>query len=544
MYSSLKNKFKKIKVWHLILLFFIINIFFLTNFPFIHSDEAWLSGLSRGIMEKRNLAVTESFFDLLPRHPHALKIFFHLLQIIFIKIFDYRIFTFRLISLLAGSLALYTFYKIAFLITKSKSLSLGALLILAADIHFIYSSHLARQEIILVFIFLTAYYYFLKNILNIRNKNIDTHNSTNSTSKTSIKKNIYLGLILGAAVGFHPNAFIIALPFIIIYSWNLFFNKKAALKTYLCFGITLALSALFFVYLSFQFDPNFIDNYSSYGAQLGVLDSFLIKLENFKGFYQKLFYRVSGTYYIPPIKFQLIFFAVLIICSIIKLFNKQDRVNKYLFLSIFAINLGFLIIGRYNQSSIIFIFPISYLIFINLIKDYNFKISSALIIILLFSLGSTSYITIAKDSHYNYQNYLEQIAEAVPQDSKVLANLNTDYYFENAKLFDYRNLDYLEENNLSFAEYIAKNKIEYIIYPEEMDFIYNTRPSWNILYGNLYPYYSEMQKFLKKETDLIKTFTNSTYAIRIVREIGNENWSIKIYKVKNSKATAVSQKVD
>jgi precorrin-3B methylase len=77
-----------------------------------------------------------------------------------------------------------------------------------------------------------------------------------------------------------------------------------------------------------------------------------------------------------------------------------------------------------------------------------------------------------------------------------------------------------------------------------MDFIYNTRPSWNILYGNLYPYYSEMQKFLKKETDLIKTFTNSTYAIRIVREIGNENWSIKIYKVKNLKATAVSQKVD
>jgi len=541
LYSSLKNKFKKIKAWHLILLFFIINILFLTNFPFIHSDEAWLSGLSRKIMENNNLASTESFFDLLPRNPHALKIFFHLLQIIFIKFGSYKIFTFRLISLLAGTLALYIFYKIVFLITKSRSLSLGALLILAADIHFIYSSHLARQEIILVFIFLTAFYYFLKNIVKVRNENTSTQYSQ---SKSSIKKNIYLGLILGTAIGFHPNAFIIALAFIIIYSWDLVFNKKSTLKDYLSFGITLALSALLFVYLSFQFDPNFIDNYSSYGAQLGVLDSFLIKLENFKGFYQKLFYRVSGTYYIPPIKFQLIFFAGLIIGSLIKLFNKKDKVNKYLFLSFLAINLGFLIIGRYNQNSIIFIFPISYLIFINLIKDYDFKISSVLIIILLLILSLTSYITIAKDSHYNYQNYLEQIGEFVPQDSKVLANLNTDYYFDNGKLFDYRNLNYLEENNISFAEYIAKNKIEYIIYPEEMDFIYNTRPSWNILYGNLYPYYSDMNKFLKKETELLKTFTNSTYAIRIVSEIGKKKWSIKIYKVKNSEATAVSQKVD
>jgi len=541
LYFSLKNKFKKIKAWHLILLFFIINILFLTNFPFIHSDEAWLSGLSRKIMENSNLASTESFFDLLPRNPHALKIFFHLLQIIFIKFWGYKIFTFRLISLLAGTLALYIFYKIVFLITKSKSLSLGALLILAADIHFIYSSHLARQEIILVFIFLTAFYYFLKNIVKIRNENTNTQYSQ---SKSSIEKNIYLGLILGTAIGFHPNAFIIALAFIIIYSWDLVFNKKSTLKDYLSFGITLALSALLFVYLSFQFDPNFIDNYSSYGAQLGVLDSFLIKLENFKGFYQKLFYRVSGTYYIPPIKFQLIFFAGLIIGSLIKLFNKKDKVNKYLFLSFLAINLGFLIIGRYNQNSIIFIFPISYLIFINLIKDYDFKISSVLIIILLLILSLTSYITIAKDSHYNYQIYLEQIGEFVPQDSKVLANLNTDYYFDNGKLFDYRNLNYLEENNISFAEYIAKNKIEYIIYPEEMDFIYNTRPSWNILYGNLYPYYSDMNKFLKKETELLKTFTNSTYAIRIVSEIGKKKWSIKIYKVKNSEATAVSQKVD
>ena len=541
MYNSIKNKFNKIKASHLILLFFIINIFFLTNFPFIHSDEAWLSGLSRQIMQTENLASTESFFDLLPRHPHAVKIFFHLLQIIFIKLFDYQIFTFRLISLVAGSVSLYIFYKISFLITNSKKLSLSALIILAADIHFIYSSHLARQEIILVLFFLSVFYYFLKNI--------DSKNADNYYLKSghSVQKDFILGLILGLSIGFHPNAFIISMPLILIYSWNLIFNQKTTFKNYLSFGAALTITALLFIYLSFQFDPNFISNYSSYGARLGVLDSFLIKLENLKAFYLKLFYRVSGTYYIPPIKFQLIFFTAVITVSIIKsIFSrfKKDRINIYLLLTLLGLNLGYLIIGRYNQTSIIFILPAAYLIFINMIKNLNSKFRGSLVLILIIILLLNTGFTIIKDSHYNYQDYLHQIAEVVPQEARVLANLNTDYYFENGSLYDYRNLEYLEENKLSFADYINKNKIEYIIYPEEMDFIYNSRPSWNILYGNLYPYYSEMQQFLKQKTKLIKIFSSSTYGMRIVRKIGQKDWSVKIYKVNSAAGSEAVQKAD
>lgn len=541
MYSSFKNILKKIKSWHFILFYLIINLFFLRSFPFVHSDEAWLSGLSRQIMQTNNPASTEAFFDLLPRSPHAIKTFFHLLQIIFIKLMGYQIFTFRLISLLAGSLSLFIFYKITILITKSKKLSLSALIILALDIHFIYSSHLARQEIILVLIFLTALYYFLKEIENIR---ISKKFSADSKKRYPPKKDIFLGLILGSAIGFHPNAFIISMPLIIIYSWNLAFNKKTALKNYISFGGTLAITAFFFIFLSFHFDPNFIGNYSSYGAELGVLDSMLIKLENFKDFYLKLFYQVSGTYYIPQIKFQLIFFMAAAVASLAKIFIKNDKINLYLFISLIAVNLGYLIIGRYNQTSIIFIFPTAYLIFINLIKNLNFKLSGSLILILIVVLSLNSGITIYKDSHYNYQDYLSQIAEVVPQDARVLANLNTDYYFENGSLFDYRNLAYLQENNLSFADYINKNEIEYIIYPEEMDYIYNSRPSWNILYGNLYPYYQEMQRFLNQETELIKKFTNSTYPMRIVSKIGAKNWSVKIYKVNSAAETEAPQKAD
>lgn len=539
MYFTVKDILKKIKAWHLIVLFFIINLFFLKNFPFVHSDEAWLSGLSRQIMQTNNPASTEAFFDLLPRNPHAIKIFFHFLQIIFIKLLGYQVFTFRLISLLAGSLSLFIFYKITFLITNSKKLSILALIILGLDIHFIYSSHLARQEIILVLIFLTALYYFLNAI-----EKTDEKNYSESKKEYTIKNDIYLGLILGSAIGFHPNAFIISMPFIMIYSWKLAFNKKTKLKNYLSFGGTLAVTAFFFIFLSFLFDPNFIGNYSSYGAQLGVLDSLLLKLENFKDFYLKLFYQVSGTYYVPPIKFQLVFFAAAALASLAKLLLNKDKLNLFLLISLLAVNLGYLIIGRYNQTSIIFIFPIAYLIFINLIKNLNFKLSGSLILILIALLALNSGTTIIEESHYNYQDYLQQIAEVVPQDARVLANLNTDYYFENGSLVDYRNLAYLQEKNLSFAGYINQNKIEYIIYPEEMDYIYNSRPSWNILYGNLYPYYQEMQHFLNQETELIKEFTNSTYAMRIARKIGAKNWSVKIYKVNSAAETGAFQKAD
>ncbi|RAK04194.1 hypothetical protein C8C77_104177 [Halanaerobium saccharolyticum] len=182
--------------------------------------------------------------------------------------------------------------------------------------------------------------------------------------------------------------------------------------------------------------------------------------------------------------------------------------------------------------------------FAYLIKDINLKQAVTLLTIIVIILSLNTVITVFNDSHYNYQDYLQQIAEVVPEDTRVLANLNTDYYFKNGSLFDYRNLDYLEENNLSFSQYIAKNEIEYIIYPEEMDFIYNSRPTWNILYGNLYPYYSDMQQFLEQETKLIKSFSNSTYGMRIVREIGQKKWSVKIYKVNSIIESPAAQKVD
>ncbi|MFW5794592.1 MAG: ArnT family glycosyltransferase [Bacillota bacterium] len=532
------NIFKKIKLIHIIiLLFFVLNLFILKSYPFIHSDEVWLSGLSRNILESKDFAVTEDFFDLMPRNPHAIKIFFHSLQIVFIKIFDYSIFTVRLVSLIASILSLYFFYKISLFISSSKIISIFGTLIIAVDIHYIYTSHLARQEIILLLIFLAAFYYLISYLINNPAKFYKYKQKNSIFRKNKIKKDIILALILSIGMGIHPNVFIISLPFIIIYTYELLFNKKLNFKNYFAFGATLALNAFLFIILSFSFDSSFLSNYAEYGESLGVLNSAAVKFNSLDYFYKKIYYRVSGTYYIPPVKIQLIIFALVLIIAFIFLFSRKKKIDLYLISAVIGINLGYIIIGRYNQTSIIFIFPVFYLLIVSILShlsNFSFKLSYLVFSIVFIIISTNTAFALINDNFSSYQKYIDNISQVVANDDKVLANLNSGYYFESGNLFDYRNLAYLAENNLNFADYIEKNKIEYIIYPEEMDFIYNSRPEWNIIYGNLYPYYNDMQDYINNNTELVYEFTDSTYAMRIVRYIGEKNWNVKVYRVKNN----------
>jgi hypothetical protein len=130
----------------------------------------------------------------------------------------------------------------------------------------------------------------------------------------------------------------------------------------------------------------------------------------------------------------------------------------------------------------------------------------------------------------DYEVYLNEIESIVPEDARVLANLNTEYAFAYDSLRDYRNLGYLDDNEMSFADYVKSNDIEYIIYPEEMDFIYENRPVWNIVYGNIYPYYDDMNELLKQKCEMVHEFY-SPYGMRIVRFANAKDWSVKIYRV-------------
>jgi hypothetical protein len=63
-----------------LVLWSVLNGLTLTVFPAVHSDEAWLAGLSRAYLDQASVTVTEPFFDLFPRQPHAFKMLFHVLQ--------------------------------------------------------------------------------------------------------------------------------------------------------------------------------------------------------------------------------------------------------------------------------------------------------------------------------------------------------------------------------------------------------------------------------------------------------------------------------
>ncbi len=509
---------KKYILYFLIALYIAISLASLTRFPFVHSDEAWLSGLSRNILEQQDYSVTESFFDLKERHPHAIKILFHTIQIVFIQLMGYHIFTFRFISLCFGLLTLYFTYKLGLTIFKSAETALFAVLFLAADVQFIYASHFARQEIIILFMLMLSLWYKLAN-----------------SETNALRHDILLGIPIGLSIGIHPNSFIICLPFVFIYIYEIFILKKRRFRSLAAYVITVGCFASFFIALSMYFDSNFITNYANYGSEFDVLEPITSKLGEVKYFYLKLFHQVSGTYYTPDIRLQFFLFGTALLISIFKLArnrssNLLEKKILFIIIAIAAANVGIIMIGRFNQTSIVLIFPLFYLLVAYTLKglDSKYRYTIAAILFVTLTAFTISNYTEYKDN--SYDRYLSEISQAIKPSDETLGNLNTEYYFENGKLHDYRNLAFLKNKGMSFETYIRSNNIKFIIFSEELDLIHELRPKWDGVYGPT-DYYDEMKAFLRNNCQLQHEFTDSFYGIRIVRYIGLKDWKIKIYKV-------------
>jgi len=495
-----------------------VNLATLTSFPFVHSDEAWLSGLSRNILEKGDYSVTETFFDLLERNPHAIKIIFHTIQLLFIKLMGYHIFTFRFISLCFGLLTLYFTYKLSLAVLGSSRSAKLVVLFLAVDIQFIYASHFARQEIIILFLMVSGLWYKLRDPEN-----------------HSLKQDVLLGVIIGLAVGIHPNSFIISLPFGLIYLYEIFILKSRSFRSLAAYAAAVGCFAAFFVILSFSFDPDFIANYSKYGNSFDVFDPITSKLGEVGYFYLKLFYRVSGTYYTPDIRLQFFLFGAALLACIYKLavYEKRPLSKRNIaaaILAIAAVSSGIIIIGRFNQTSIVFLFPLFYILVVYSMEGLASRYRYTLTALLVLALACVTLSGCQEYRNNSYGSYLQEISRVIQPQDNTLGNLNSEYYFENGRLHDYRNLAFLKENSMSFEEYIKNNNIKYIVFSEELELIHELRPKWDGIYGAT-DYYDEMKAFLESGCTLRYEFTDSFYGIRIVRYIGLKDWRIKIYEV-------------
>lgn len=523
-----------------IICYFIISLYTLTKFPFVHSDEPWLSGLTRNMMETGNLGITETFYNLKPRFPHGIKILFHLLQMPFLVIFGYNVFSFRLLSLVFACMSLILFYVLLKFVFCRKDREgtnwyplLGTIL-LSVDVQFIYASHFARQEIILVFIMIFAIYALLK------------------------KKTIAAAVATGLAIGIHPNSFLIGtmcLAILVPFGAGAVHsqigdgkvNPQDRLKAWkplaLYTGITGAF-AVIFIGISLFFDRDFVKHYLAYGdSEFDIGAPLTNKLAEVPYFIEKIWYRVSGTYFVPEIKLELILFGLALVFAVILIVSSQKLDNKEIVFTLKGLTgliAGMIIIGRYNQTSILFVFPLFFLLILLVIQS-GFRLlipgrvwlRNMIVFILAVCLATSSYINIKPWTAYSYEDYIGEISKTVEPDDKVLANLNSEYYFDNGKLLDYRNLSYLKENNMTVAEYIEENDIEYIILSEELDFIYSQRPVWNMIYGNL-RYMDELNAYTREQCVLVDSFKNKVYSVRIVQFVGSDrDFTVKIFKVKD-----------
>lgn len=511
-----------------ILCYFLISLSFLTEFPFVHSDEAWLSGLTRNMMEKGDLGVTETFYDLKPRYPHAIKTIFHLLQMPMLALFQYHVFAFRLLSLAFGCITLVLFYLLQkFIFTGTNSTRLWGYpimgtIFLSADVQFIYASHFARQEILLVCCIVACMLALFK------------------------KHYLIAGMITGLSIGLHPNSFLIgtmcgAMLFPI---GSKQIKRGKDWKPLLGYaGITSVFAALF-LSISLAFDRRFFKHYFEYGnSEFDIGAPVTSKLMELPYFFKKIWYGVSGTYYVPDVRFELVLFALAAAAILILVLSgklKKGTETAFIGKGIIGLLAGMVIIGRYNQTSLVFLFPLFFILVLlaadsimDELKKVKLFAKNAAVLILIMISAVTSGLNIAPWLNSSYEDYTGEIARVVEPQNKVLANLNSEYYFDNGKLLDYRNLSYLKDKDMSVEDYIRENKIEYIILSDEMDLIYSQRPIWNMIYGNL-RYMDELHQFLNESCTLVHRFQNNTYGTRMVQYMNSDrDFTVQIFKVKD-----------
>lgn len=493
-----------------LLVFFGLHLLFLTRYPLVHSDESWLGGLTRNMLATGNLGVTEPFFDLKPRYPHAVKILFHLLQMPFILALGYSVFALRLLSLLSGVAALYLFYRCCRQVASFK-LSFALTVAVSCSGPFIAAAHTARQEILLLCMLLGLTLVLLKARGEV-------------TPRVAAK----LGLLTGLSAGLHPNAMLLACGCGAAILLTMAGRKRFRFKPVLTFIAVTGGVALVFVGISLSFDPRFFADYLRYGeTEFDLLVPVTDKFHQSLAYLQRLWDGQSGTYTLPLLKPLLIICALAFAAGAVQAVRTRSfALNAGLGMALGAF-LGTVLIGRYNQlSAVLWMFPCLTLL-APLLAGVRLRQAAAALLAAVFAAAAVP--PVLQANAYDYGGYLAQIAAYVAPDTKTLANLNTGFYFGNGSLLDVRNLTYLKETGLSFAGYVESRGVEVIVWSDEMDFIYAHRPDFNALYGNP-RYVPEVETFLADRCTLLGTFENDGYGNRIVQEIGNP-CAVRVYRV-------------
>ncbi len=541
-----KHKFKRLDAIAtlIILLFFIINLATLMGFPTVHSDELWLKGIAEEMIDAKSFSVTEPFYDLYPRVIHPFRWLYNSVLILFLEVFAHSVVAVRLVSLVFGTLCFVTFYWILKHHFENRWFVRFGLLMLALDIQFTYSAHMGRQETFILFLLLLGYYLFQKS--------------------KGVKTVLWLSAIILLGMGVHPNSFMLAVSFAALFFVSWLFRKRPLSDLFGLIGVT-SIGVLLYSGIGYLMNPNFLSEYLGYGAALGVDAAPINRLEGFYWYWYKLYNQIGGTYDLFDIRWQLILAGVLLVIwtpfVVIKIYQSRARSSAFksasqgqtaqwgidTYVILIAIAVALLIIGRYNQTAIVFIIPFVILLLLETLSIFlNTKIlnhkkspkTAFVFLILLASLWAYHlfYNIQAYDAQrfytLSYAEMLEKIETVVPKTATVLGNLNVIEAFDSNRFYDVRNLGYLEENALTIEDYLTERNIEYVIWHEEMDYIARTSPRWDFLYVSI-DYEDALHQYLREHAMVVDSFENPLYAMRISKFSGTYPWVTTIYKLDN-----------
>lgn len=487
------------------ILYGLFSLYTLELFPRIHSDEAWLSGLSYALLQKKELFLTEPYFDLFPRQMHSFKLLYHLLLTLPISLFGNRPFSIRILSLiftLASLVLLYLLFKKRY---KDSNLALLFAFAIGLNLQVIYASHFGRQEALLFFLLILGHSLYEQQ-----------------------KSPILIASLIGLGIALHPNGFIIAAMIGILYLLP-FQGKKL-----LAYCLTLLLFLSFYLSINVWNNADFFADYWAYGKTLSVDAAPINRFKNLLSFFQKIRLQEGGTYEFVNLNVYFSFALILIPLYLYQCIQSK-RIPQALLLSI-AYIASIFIIGRYNTTSILFLIYPLYLLFFdctfNFPKQLHKKIIFPMIgLLLLYSLLQIkSNIPLQQDNTYSI--YENEISPYLIKDKGILGNLSCGFLLSDYSFYDIRNLAYLDQGNFdpdkALEQYLNQHQIETILFYEEYDYIHRN-PEWNILYGED-DYYLALKEILEKDYLLVHEFESPIYGTRIIRYRDGYPWKVQIYQ--------------
>ncbi len=514
-------------------IYLVFNIFTLLYYPFVHSDEAWLSGLTRAWLNRGTITTTEPFFDLYPRAPHAIKILYHAMQALVFLVSGYGIFQARLLSLALGIATLLAFRRLLLRVLPEPEGAKRAgffMILLALDPQFIGAAHLGRQEIALMLMMMLAALRLVPR----------------AGEPGGFATGFKAGLVVAVAIGIHPAAFLLAATLA-----GMILTMRRRFPTLAGFFLACALGAMVFVGLSLLMNPAFFHDYLAFGDSVELGVPWYIKLVRFPDWYQKLWLRYSGTYWIPELRPLLPLYALSVAASLILAVVRARPVVAAPFLALAGFNTALVMLGKFGAPLFALEVPLCYLALalflsyggVHHTKRATWWVASSLVL-LVAGTSACNLLDIRRADTERYADYEANIRSVLADEEpslraegrqlRVLANLNSEYALPYGTLLDFRNLAYLKAGGLDFASYIETRNITHILYPEEMDLIYRERPVWNILYGNVAAYYDDMQRFLHDDCVAVGSFASPVYGMRIVAYSGTRAWKVTLYRVSRS----------